>query len=207
MRLVTAAGALAAVTAAVSVALWVTGYGVEAVYGLGFIPARVVGLALPPEIAAAPVWLTPLTATLIYVNPLQLFFSMAILLLVGNGLEKAIGPRAMLLLYVVSAYPAALAQFLAGPESPVPLTGATGQIAALIGAYAMLHARPRAGAMPNPWLQAAWLAAAWTALSLGIAVAGGFDWAANIGGFVTGLALAYPMMKWRWRKAGGPMKR
>lgn len=200
-RLVTAAGTIAAVVASVSVALWVTGYATEAALGLGFIPARVLGVELPPEIASLPWWLTPLSAILIYLHPLELFFSLAILVLIGNGLEKLIGARAMVGLYLFAAYPAALAQFVANPASSLPLIGATGPIAALIGAYAMLHVRPRHGVVLNPWVQAAWLSAAWAAISLGLALAGGFDWAANIGGFVAGVALARPLLAWRWRKA------
>ena len=79
----------------------------------------------------------------------------------------------------------------------------------MVGAYSLLFGRSRAkaiGPIPAQAVHVIWLAVAWTAVNLltayafltaGVAVAA----AAHIGGFVAGLALAKPLLLWKWRVA------
>ncbi|MEI9850047.1 MAG: rhomboid family intramembrane serine protease [Sphingomonas sp.] len=46
-----------------------------------------------------------------------------------------------------------------------------------------------------------WLAAAWTAINLLVSFALPIAWGAHVGGFVAGLLLARPLLRWRWRGA------
>lgn len=172
----------------------------------GFIPARLSGLSV---VGALPIWLTPLSATLLHGGAIHIGFNLLMLFYCGREDEVAIGPAGLVVLYVVGAYAAAATQFAAGPHSVVPMIGASGAISALVGAYAMLYGQRRPSTYPPGvarWLHIAWLAAAWIVVQLllglvsrteGMAIAV----AAHIGGFIAGLILARPLLLWRYRKA------
>jgi len=172
----------------------------------GFIPARLSGL---PVIGALPVWLTPLSATLLHANAIHIGFNLLMLFYCGREDEVALGPAGVLVLYLVGAYAAAVAQYIAGPHSDVPMIGASGAISALVGAYAMLYGQRRPSRYPPAvarWLHIAWLAAAWIAVQLMLGLVSStkampIATAAHIGGFIAGLVLARPMLAWRYRKA------
>jgi membrane associated rhomboid family serine protease len=182
----------------------------------GFIPARIAYPEAEAGLGLAPFWLTPLTATLIHAGPIHLAFNMLILVFCGRAVEAVLGPAGMGLLYVVGAYAAAGAEYLAGPTAPAPMVGASGAISAVLGAYAILFGRNKVK-LASPrlalWLNALWLLAAWVGLNLmiGIIVRGGFvpgmgtqmtvAVAAHIGGFLVGLLLAVPLLLFRYRKA------
>ena len=192
-------------------AVTVISYGLVIVLGLegvvdrigGFIPARLSGLIDEP--GALPVWLTPLSATLLHGGALHIAFNMLMLLYCGRMVEAVAGPFGIAVLYVAGAYAAAIAQYLIGPSEVVPMIGASGAVSALFGAYALLYSRPRLFAA-NPRLGAlfniAWLAVAWIGVQflmgvafsdLGMSIAT----AAHVGGFLIGLALIRPLMNVR----------
>jgi membrane associated rhomboid family serine protease len=209
MPRVTATGAVAAVTVLVSLIVTIAGVEGPAAYGVGFIPARVGGAGLPPDMFQLPVWLTPLSTTLVHIGPLHLLSNLVMLVFAGRQVEQVIGARLTLLLYAVGAYASAFAQWLPDPDSIVPMAGASGAASALIGAYAILYGQSRAraiGPIPADLVHIAWLIAAWTIINYLIALLAlnaGFSvaWLAHVGGFVAGVALARPLMRWRWRKA------
>jgi membrane associated rhomboid family serine protease len=172
-----------------------------------FIPARAAGLI---QVAGAvPVWLTPLSACLLHAGLLHIAFNMLMLGFCGRFVEVAVGARGVVLLYVVGAYAAALGQFLLGPTDTSPMIGASGAISALLGAYALLYGERRsalANRRLNGVLNIVWLAAAWIGLQLLVGLAmsgpdGGIAIGAHIGGFLAGLALARPLLLWRYRSA------
>jgi len=173
----------------------------------GFIPARVAGTLIMQ--GAAPIWLTPLTATLVHANLIHLFMNMIMLVFCGRLVEEAIGASGFLVVYVVGAYAAATAQYLAGPHAAVPMVGASGAASAVLAVYALLYGRQRAAvAHPgiNRLVNILWLAAAWIGIQLLFGYAGSSDGmpiaiAAHIGGFLAGLLLARPMLLWRYRQA------
>ena len=172
----------------------------------GFIPARLSGLQV---IGALPIWLTPLSATLLHGGAMHIGFNLLMLFYCGREDEVALGPPGVVVLYVVGAYAAAAAQYIAGPHSPVPMIGASGAISALVGAYAMLYGQRRPSKYPAAvarWLHIAWLAVAWIAVQLMLGLVSStkampIATAAHIGGFIAGLVLARPMLAWRYRKA------
>ena len=198
---------IAAVTFFAWLAVLVTGQEQAAAAAGGFIPARVDLLHGAGLVFALLV--TPLTATLIHSGLFHIVFNLLVLLFCGRVVETILGARAMVLLYLVGAYTAALAHYVAGPHDAAPMIGASGAISAVIGASAMLFGRSRVN-VANPvlarWLHALWLAAAWVILNLlmgysfeleGVTIAV----AAHIGGFLAGLALAKPLLLLRWRGA------
>jgi membrane associated rhomboid family serine protease len=199
--------AIAVATALAWALAWASGYeGLIATWG-GFIPARVSGATA--NMALAPLFLTPLTATLIHGGLLHLVLNLMVLLFCGRAVEAIIGPRLFVLLYVVGAYAAAAAQYAVGPHVTAPMVGASGAISAVIGSYAILFGRNRV-AVANPRLAVAlnalWLAVAWVAIQYLIGLMLSMDGidvavAAHVGGFLAGLALARPFFLWHWRKA------
>ncbi|PZU07276.1 rhomboid family intramembrane serine protease [Sphingomonas sp.] len=172
----------------------------------GFISARIGG---PPMPEGLPVWLTPLSATLLHGGLLHLLFNLLMLGYCGKETEVALGPVAIVLLFLVGAYAATAMQYLADPASTIPMIGASGAISAIVGAYAILYGRPRETKLPPNvarWVHIAWLAAAWTGLQLLVGFAGRLDGmgvaaAAHIGGFLAGLLMARPLLRWRYRSA------
>ena len=63
------------------------------------------------------------------------------LLFCGRSVERVLGGRGIVILYLVGAYAAAAAQYAADPAQTVPMVGASGAISAVLGAYALLFGR------------------------------------------------------------------
>jgi len=171
----------------------------------GFIPDRIGGHST----GAIPVWLTPLTATLVHANFAHIALNLLILVFCGRPTENVLGPVNLVILYLVGAYAAAGAHWLMQPDSPVPMIGASGAISAVLGAYSIRFGRNRVR-VANPtlarWINALWLMAAWVGLQIVVGItfasAGiGVAIAAHIGGFAIGLLLANPLLLFRYRRA------
>ena len=198
------------VLAALTAAAWLIAYGLgledaAAVWG-GFIPGR---FGMIDDGSLSPLWLSPLTATLVHAGIIHLGFNLLILLFCGRAIEPIVGPAGLAILYLIGAYAAAAAHYAASPGELVPMVGASGAISAVLGAYAILFGRNRVK-VDHPalalWLNALWLAAAWVGLQLLV----GFTFetggariaiAAHIGGFFAGLVLAKPLLLLRYRRA------
>ncbi|NNM77947.1 rhomboid family intramembrane serine protease [Sphingomonas sp. ID1715] len=193
-------------TVAAFLLVTIAGWGpVASLYG-GFIPARVSGLLNVP--GALPVWLTPLSATLLHAGLMHIAFNMVMFLFIGRFTESVIGGPASAFLYVAGAYAAALLHWAIDPLQTVPMVGASGAISATFGAYAVFFGRDRTkgfGPLSGYAVRIIWLASAWIFVQslIGLAAFGGGQVAifAHIGGFIVGLALARPLLLWRYRKA------
>ncbi len=107
----------------------------------GFIPARFTGV--PTLYAAPPAWLTPLTSTFVHGGALHVALNLLMLVWCGTKVERILGAGALVFLYVVGAFTAAVAQWLASPMSPTPMIGASGAISAVIGAFALSYGEPK----------------------------------------------------------------
>jgi membrane associated rhomboid family serine protease len=198
--------AIAGATALAFFLAYGSGLNMRAASWAGFLPYR---FSFDGYAPGAPVWLTPLTATLVHDGWLHLGFNLLILLFCGRSVENVLGPVATALLYVVGAYGAALGHYLIEPMSTSPMVGASGAISAVLGAYAMLFGRNKVK-VANPtvalWLNALWLLAGWIAIQIvtGYAFATpdlSIAFGAHIGGFIVGVALARPLLLFRYRKA------
>jgi membrane associated rhomboid family serine protease len=194
--------------AVATIACWalaeMSGLDAQAWMAGGFIPARIAGYPAPDTL---PVWITPLTTTLLHGGIFHLGFNMLMLIFCGRMVEAVVGPWGFGILYVLGAYAAAAAEYFIYPLDPSPMIGASGAISAIFGAYALLYGRPR-GFVNHPRLGAMvnvlWLAAAWIGLQflMGLAsVHSGMSiaTAAHVGGFIAGLALLRPLMMVRHR--------
>ncbi len=198
---------IAIVTGLAYLVVSIFGFEFRAVAWGAFIPAD---LTADLGFSRAPFFLTPLTATLLHAGIWHVAFNLLIFVFTGRAVEGALGSMSLVILYVVGAFAAALGHYVAGPSEAIPMVGASGAISAVIGAYAMLFGRNRvkvANAQLALWLNVLWLLAAWVVLQLamGIVFSAGAGLllavGAHIGGFVAGVALARPMLLWRYRKA------
>ncbi|MBA2936219.1 rhomboid family intramembrane serine protease [Sphingomonas sp. CGMCC 1.13654] len=203
--------AIAAVTALAWVAAVLAGQTDRIAMLAGFIPARIGGLQIE---GAAPVWLTPLSATLVHAGIWHVGFNLLMIVFCGRLVEASIGPGGVIIAYVVGAYVACAAQYAVAPHSGIPMVGASGAGSALIGAYSLLYSRRRAegwGPFTGQFLQILWLAIAWIGIQIlldyasadvpGMPEGALIAAPAHVGGFLTGLALARPLLLFRYRDA------
>jgi membrane associated rhomboid family serine protease len=202
----TATLAIAAVTIAAFLIISLSGATETASLQLGFIPLR---LSLDVPGAWLPVWLTPLSATLVHAGFLHLVMNLLLLVWCGREVERILGPGPVAVLYVAGAYLAATGQYALDPMSQVPMVGASGAISALVGAFALSFSQPRPivrnfrlnRALNILWILVAWVILQWMTAYLmgmqGVMVATG----AHVGGFLAGLVLQKPLLLWRYRKA------
>lgn len=201
---------VAGVTILISTLITITGHQSVAAVIAGFVPATVTQDVLaPPGLWLLPVGVTPLSATLVHGGFLHLALNMVMLVYCGRALEMAMGSFGVATLYLLGAYAAAVGQWALDPGSLVPVVGASGAASALIGAFAMLFTSrpvPAIGPIPSRAVRVLWLAAAWIGIQalVGFATSDGGQAIAigeHIGGFVIGLALARPLLLWRYRNA------
>jgi membrane associated rhomboid family serine protease len=198
---------IAALTAVAWLLAVVTGQSENAQLALGFVPARLSGAVVPWP--ALPAVMTPLTATLVHAGLIHLGFNLLIFVWCGTAVERVLGKTGLIVLYLVGAYAAALAQWATDPMGTVPMVGASGAISAVMGAFALSFGRAKAftnNLRVNRWINVVWLLVAWVVLQLMMGwLAGGQGYLlatpAHVGGFAAGLLLQRPLLLWRYRKA------
>ena len=198
---------IAAVTALAWLAAVLLGQSQQAAFSLGFIPARLSGADVPW--AAVPAILTPLTATLVHSGLIHLGFNVLIFVWCGTQVERVLGKTGLILLYLIGAYAAALAQWATDPAGIVPMVGASGAISAVMGTFALSFGRAKAftnNLRVNRWINVVWLLVAWVVLQVMMGWLAGrqgylLATPAHVGGFAAGLLLQRPLLLWRYRKA------
>lgn len=203
--------ALVALNVAIAVVLLVPLWWQHAVVSGGLFPVRLNGdnSAFTDIGFLVPAWLTPLTAAFLHGGIAHVVLNMLMLLLIGKMVERVLGGGIYLLLYVVGAYAAALAEYIVAPNSMTPVIGASGAISAIIGAYVMLfpNKQPKDwGPIPASIARPLHLFVAWTLLNLAMGFVApelglGIAIWSHIGGFAAGLLLVRPLLLWRYRKA------
>jgi membrane associated rhomboid family serine protease len=210
--------ALIIINLAIAAILLVPSLWQYAVVAGGLFPARLSGdsSAFADITFLMPALLTPLTASFLHGGIAHVIMNMLMLLLIGKLVERVLGGGLFLALYIVSAYVAAATEWLAAylqlPMSldmMAPAIGASGAISGVIGAYVLLfpnkQPKPR-GPVPAAIARPLHLTLAWIGLNLAMGFVGpglgiGIAIWSHIGGFVMGLALARPLLLWRYRKA------
>jgi len=198
---------IATITALAWLIAAVIGQSEQATLALGFIPARLSGVTVPW--VAVPTVLTPLSATLVHSGLIHLGFNLLIFIWCGTAVERVLGNSGLIVLYLIGAYAAALAQWSLDPSGTVPMVGASGAISAVMGAFALSFGRAkRVSSSPtvNRWVNVIWLMAAWVVLQMMMGwLAGGQGYLlatpAHVGGFAAGLLLQRPLLLWKYRKA------
>jgi membrane associated rhomboid family serine protease len=135
----------------------------------------------------------------------HLIGNMLYLWLFGDNLEDRMGIPLFLILYFLSGFVATIAQVIVDPSSSVPMVGASGAIAGVLGGYLILFPGIKVrGIVPLGWYARSAEWPAWAvlglwfvlqlfngAVSIGVEteVTGGVAFFAHIGGFIAGLLL------------------
>jgi membrane associated rhomboid family serine protease len=136
---------------------------------------------------------------------LHLLGNLLYLWIFGNNVEDRLGRVGFLVFYLMGGVVAALAQVAIDPSSPIPTIGASGAIAATLGAYLVLYPGARVTSLiflgffyQLVRVPAAIVLGLWFVLqflggigSLGVPQAGGVAFFAHIGGFVFGAVVAW----------------
>jgi membrane associated rhomboid family serine protease len=112
-------------------------------YQFGFVPGVLTGVYKAPSWAIAPYFLTILTSMFIHGSWGHILGNMLFLWIFGNNIEDYLGHNKYLLFYLAGGVVAAIVQLLSGPTSQVPTIGASGAIAAVMGAYFFLYPKAK----------------------------------------------------------------
>ncbi len=96
----------------------------------------------PGNLDMAPWWLTLITSMFMHAGVLHLFGNMLFLWVFGNNIEDSMGRGRFLAFYLLAGVFAVYCQAVLDPDSTIPVIGASGAVAGVLGAYALL--RPKA---------------------------------------------------------------
>jgi membrane associated rhomboid family serine protease len=186
-----------------AIAVGDTGFGQALVWNFGLIPARIMA-AFAGQAPLLPSLLTFATHVLLHSGWLHLGLNLLFFAWVGRYVEWVTGRWALVGLFFAGGIIGGAVQVIASPQATVPIVGASGAIAAVFGAYAVLFATSRVApkrlaglTISGETLTSLWYAATWIGLQLltGLAFNAGPGltqiaiWT-HIGGFLTGLVAA-----------------
>lgn len=156
---------------------------------------------------------TFLTSMFLHGGIMHLGGNMLFLWIFGDNMEDQMGHVGFLLFYLAGGLGAATAQILSDPDSFVPMVGASGAIAGVMGGYLLMFPRARVDVLLflvifiRVFTIPAWIVlGVWFGLqifqgSLAPTDQGGVAYWAHAGGFIAGSVLTLPV----WRKRGGPV--
>ena len=171
-------------------------------------------LILPPEslgdiistyalTPATPSVITVFTSMFMHGGLMHIIFNMWFLWIFGDNIESVLGHKRFVLFYLLCGVGAALLQIQINTGSQIPMVGASGAIAGVLGAY--LFRFPRATVhvlviliifitfirVPAMVVIGFWFLSNLTAGlgTLGVEETGGTAWFAHLGGFVSGVVL------------------
>jgi membrane associated rhomboid family serine protease len=122
--------------------------------------------------------------------------NMLFLWVFGNNIEDKMGVIPYAIFYLLSGVIATLSHVAVQPNSTVPLIGASGAVAGVMGAYLVLFPRVRIRTVFIVFLilirdiQAMWLLLAWFVLQFFTGNNSGVAWVAHVGGFAFGALVA-----------------
>ena len=149
-----------------------------------------------------------LTSMFLHGGWLHVLGNMWFLWIFGDNIEDILGHAKYILFYLLCGFAAAMAQFLADPSSRIPMVGASGAIAGVMGAYLVKFPHSRILSLVTiifffttvevpAWLMLIW----WFFIqffngvgSIGFSHAsqgGGVAFIAHVGGFLAGIGLIY----------------
>jgi len=159
--------------------------------------------AIPANIVAGHHWITILTAMFMHGSWSHILGNMVFLWAFGPEIEDAMNPLRYLAFYLAGGLLAMLAQVAVSPSSAVPNLGASGAIAAVMGAFLVTYPRDEIRALliifvfvRVTFIPAALLIGFWflTQLfnvgSVAAVQTGGVAYIAHVGGFIFGAATA-----------------
>jgi membrane associated rhomboid family serine protease len=167
---------------------------------------------VPAQITSGHHWITILTAMFMHGSWSHIIGNMIFLWAFAPEIEDAMGRGRYLIFYLLGGLVAMLAQVAADPHSTVPNLGASGAIAAVMGAFMVTYPRDQIKSVlfifvfaRITFIPAALLIGVWFVSQLFHAGAvahtqtGGVAYLAHVGGFIFGAVTA------RWFEGGRPI--
>ena len=144
-----------------------------------------------------PVYFNFLSSMFMHGGFSHIFGNMLFLFIFGDNIENLIGHIRYAVFYLICGFAAAFAQIILGPDSIIPMLGASGAISGVMGGYLLLFPTNRVRVILFNFLT---VVPAYVALGIWIgyqlllgfmtpAGTGGVAYAAHIGGFLAGLVL------------------
>ena len=167
---------------------------------------------VPARLSSGEAVHTLVTSMFLHGGFMHLAGNMLFLFIFGDNMEDEMGHLSFLIFYMVCGVGAALAQYLGAPSSWVPMVGASGAIAGVMGGYLLLFPKARVDVLiiiviffrifPIPaWIVLAlWFGMQMIGVIGSSADSGGVAYLAHAGGFIGGMILTLPL----WLLRGGP---
>jgi len=159
--------------------------------------------AVPADIVAGRHWITVLTAMFMHGSWSHVLGNMIFLWAFGPEVEDAMNPLRYGIFYLAGGLVAMIAQVAANPTSTVPNLGASGAIAAVMGAFLIIYPRDqirsllvifvfvRVTLIPAVLLIGVWfLIQLFSVGSVANTQTGGVAYMAHVGGFIFGVVTA-----------------
>tara|TARA_X000001036_G_scaffold354206_1_gene335725 strand:- start:1335 stop:1982 length:648 start_codon:yes stop_codon:yes gene_type:complete len=142
-----------------------------------------------------------LSSMFIHGGFIHILSNMWFLYIFGDNIESILGHVKFLLFYILCGFGAAFAQYIIDPNSPIPMIGASGAIAGVLGAYMISFPKAKVHVfafiiifittltVPAQIVLGVWFFIQLSSglNSLGIDTNGGVAWFAHIGGFIAGV--------------------
>jgi membrane associated rhomboid family serine protease len=170
----------------------------QIVYSYGAIPYAIIHFRSVQPISPV---LTIFTSMFMHGGILHIAGNMLYFWIFGNNIEDVLGHVRFIFFYLICGVIAAYSYALTSPSSTVPMIGASGAIAGILGAYLLLFPKARVHTLIffGIFIQIVRLPALivigfWAIIQLvsglfaeGMQAQGGIAWFAHVGGFATGL--------------------
>jgi len=169
------------------------------IYRAAAIPYEVTHLVDIGPRSLVPLPLTLLTAMFVHGGLFHLGGNMLFLWIFGDNIEDRFGHAAFAIFYLASGVAASMAHILISPSATVPMVGASGAIAGVLGAYFIFFPRAQVKTLvflvfivttvkvPAVLFLGLWFLMQVTSSGFG---GEGIAWYAHIGGFVVGTMVA-----------------
>jgi rhomboid family protein len=136
------------------------------------------------------VYLALLVSMFLHGGIIHLFGNMLFLWVFGNNVEDRLGHLGYIVFYVTGGLVASLAHVAAEPSSTVPVVGASGAIAAVMGAYLVWFPRTPVLTFIPPFfilpIRAWWFLVFWFGFQFLTDPNSGVAWVAHVAGFLFG---------------------
>jgi rhomboid family protein len=173
----------------------------------GAVPLRFILVGQMEQVSSVERFLPLFISMFLHGGWLHLGGNMLYLWIFGDNVEDRLGHVRFLLFYLVCGLVAALTQIYVNPTSKIPMVGASGAVAGVLGAYLVLFPHSRVLALipillffqvvelPALLFLVFWFLMQFLNGAVSITGApystGGVAWWAHIGGFVSGVALGF----------------
>ena len=179
-----------------------------------FVGGLVANYALvPAKLISEPsqAWDQVFTSMFLHGNWLHIGSNMLFLWIFGNNIEDVLGRFRFVIFYFACGMAGAAGQVLSAPQSSIPMIGASGAVAGVMGAYLILYPHARiltllpifffftfievpAFLIIGYWVLLQFISATW--INSGEQAQGGIAYFAHLGGFFGGIGLLLLLGGW-----------